>query len=185
MHLGFALLIYAFMLWTALGCPGYAARLRLRGACAVSAGSRSASLAITIIWGAFTAGLHAGEAYNTWPLMEGEFFPSAALTILPKWPQVRSKILRFVQFIHRWLGPTTALLILAWVYRLWRTNADEDGRRWALALGAMAILQVALGLTALLLTHAEIIVAVTCIRQARSRCLTLLLINLRRLTPRA
>ena len=52
-------------------------------------------------------------------------------------------------------------------------------RAWAAALGCMAMLQVALGITTLL-SHAEIIIAVT--HQAGAIILlTLLLINLQRL----
>jgi cytochrome c oxidase assembly protein subunit 15 len=137
-------------------------------------------LAITIVWGAFTAGLHAGEAYNTWPLMEGEFFPAASLTILPEWHNVFEN-LAFVQFIHRWIGPVTALVILSWAYRLLCFHTDEKNRRWALVLGAMALLQVALGISTLL-SHAEIAVAVT--HQAGAiTLLTFLLINLQKLKP--
>jgi cytochrome c oxidase assembly protein subunit 15 len=73
LHLGFALLIYALMLWMALDLSG--TRKTPASWCLRRHGWVSlALLAITIVWGAFTAGLHAGEAYNTWPLMEGEFF---------------------------------------------------------------------------------------------------------------
>jgi cytochrome c oxidase assembly protein subunit 15 len=84
--------------------------------------------------------------------------------------------LAMVQFLHRWIGPLTALVILTWVYRLWRENMN---RRWALALGGMALLQVALGITTVL-THANIVIAT--IHQAGAIILlTLLLMNLQKL----
>jgi cytochrome c oxidase assembly protein subunit 15 len=175
LHLGFALLIYAIILWTGLD--------RWRETEPAHVVKRSAArhgwialgfLVVTMTWGAFAAGLHAGEAYNTWPLMEGDVLPSAAFTLLPKWLNVFEN-LAFVQFIHRWLGPTTMLVILAWVFRAWRL-ADKKSKRMIFALGAMAFLQVALGL-ATLLAHAEIVLAV--LHQAGAiALLTLLLINL-------
>jgi len=181
LHLGFALLIYSLILWAALDLVGARRTpvlwcLRRHGW--VSLGF----LTVTIMWGAFTAGLRAGEAYNTWPLMEGEFFPAAALTIIPKWHNVFEN-LALVQFIHRWLAPITALIILAWAYRLWDSVPEKINRQWALALGGMAMVQVALGLSTLL-THAEIVIAV--LHQAGAiALLTLLLINLQRLKPHA
>jgi heme a synthase len=173
LHLGFALLIYAIILWTALD------RIEDKRApvtwCMVRHGWTALGfLIVTMTWGAFTAGLHAGEAYNTWPLMEGEVLPSAAFTLLPKWINAFEN-LAFVQFIHRWLGPLTMLVVLAWVFRAWR-DADKKRKRMIFALGAMALLQVGLGL-ATLLSRTEITLAV--LHQAGAiLLLTLLLINL-------
>ena len=178
LHLFFALFIYALMLWIALDL--YGVKLTPSTWCLRRHGWISlAFLTLTMIWGAFTAGLHAGEAYNTWPLMEGEIIPSAAFTILPKRLNVFQN-LALVQFIHRWLGPTTALIILSWVWRLWRK--DDLNKGWLAALGMMAILQVALGITTVL-THANIVIA-TIHQVGAITLLTLLLINLRKLDAR-
>ncbi len=187
LHLGFALLVYGLILWTALGLaklPKTVISKNLVRHGWVAFGL----LVITMTWGAFVAGLHAGEAYNTWPLMEGEVLPQAALTILPKWLNIFEN-LALVQFIHRWLGPATMLVILAWVWRLLARHARESGHpvwfkiQWIYALGAMAVIQVALGLSALL-THVNIIIATT--HQAGAIILlTLLLVNLKRLKPPA
>jgi cytochrome c oxidase assembly protein subunit 15 len=128
---------------------------------------------VTMIWGAFVAGLHAGEAYNTWPLMDGDILPAAAFTILPKWLNLFEN-LALVQFIHRWLAPTTMLVILAWVLRM--NASGKAQKKWLHALASMALLQVALGL-ATLLTHVNI--ALATLHQAGAiTLLTLLLINL-------
>ncbi len=131
---------------------------------------------VTMVWGAFTAGLHAGEAYNTWPLMDGEVLPNAAFTLNPTWINAFEN-LALVQFIHRWLGPTTMLVVLAWVARLWQ-KAKADDRKWIAALGGMTLVQVGLGL-ATLLSHAEIVLAV--MHQAGAIALmTLILVNIQR-----
>jgi cytochrome c oxidase assembly protein subunit 15 len=179
LHLGFALLIYALMLWTAcdlLGMPRKESSFCLRRHGWVAFGF----LAVTMVWGAFTAGLHAGEAYNTWPLMDGQIVPPAAFTILPKWHNAFEN-LALVQFIHRWLGPTTAIIILSWAGRL--AVLRDTSKGWVHALGTMAIVQVGLGL-ATLLTHANIVVA-TLHQAGAITLLTLMLVNLRNLKPRA
>ncbi len=176
LHLGFALLIYSLLLWTALDA------LTLRQNKTTPSIQRHAwialaLLALTMLWGAFTAGLHAGEAYNSWPLMDGELLPSAAFTILPKWKNLFEN-LALVQFVHRWLAPITALVILAWAWRL-RGAADKG---WVHALGAMTLVQIALGLSTLL-THAEIMLA-TLHQAGAIALLTLVLVNLRKIRPR-
>jgi cytochrome c oxidase assembly protein subunit 15 len=132
-------------------------------------------LAVTMTWGAFVAGLHAGEVYNTWPLMEGDVVPAAAFTLMPQWLNAFQNT-ALVQFIHRWLGPTTMLVLLAWAGRAVRVPGID--RRWPLALAAMAVAQVGLGI-ATLLSHADIILA-TLHQAGAILLLTLLICNLRR-----
>lgn len=178
LHLGGAIIIYAIMLWVALGLWRENAAKRNVSFCIFRHGWVAFGLlAVTMIWGAFVAGLHAGEAYNTWPLMEGDVLPEAAWTLNPAWINAFEN-LALVQFIHRWLGPVTMLVILAWVVRRWR-DADKRSRFWLKLLGGMALVQVALGISTLLM-HAEIVLAV--LHQAGAiTLLTLLLINLQRI----
>lgn len=171
LHLGFALLLYSLLLWIALDLLQIQ-RIKLPRKIVQQGWVALVLLVITIIWGAFVAGLHAGEAYNTWPLMEGEIFPSAALTLQPKWLNIFEN-LAFVQFIHRWLGPTTMLVILVWV---WRSAHHTTDKKWFYALGIMAFAQVALGISTLL-THANIVLA-TLHQVGAIILLTLLLVNL-------
>jgi cytochrome c oxidase assembly protein subunit 15 len=174
LHLSFALVIYSILLWLAIEGKEKAkhpisSRLSCHGWMALGL------LIITMVWGAFVAGLHAGEAYNTWPLMDGEIFPSAATTLMPLWHNVFEN-LAFVQFIHRWLGPTTMLVLLSWVARCWHETSE---RRGLMALAIMAVIQVLLGISTLM-SHAEIVLAV--LHQAGSiTLLSLLLFNLKTL----
>ena len=132
-------------------------------------------LTTTIIWGAFVAGLRAGLAYNTWPLMDVSFLPPEAWNLQPQWINLLENT-ALVQFVHRWLAPTTLLMILAWVGRSWK-NADASRKPWLKALGIMGITQVVLGLSTLL-SHVQIVIAVA--HQAGAIILlSLMLINLR------
>lgn len=174
LHLGFALLIYALMLRVALSLLGVCLSVVAKHQIVLGRVVLT-FLVVTMVWGALVAGLHAGEAYNTWPLMEGEVFPSAALTLIPTWLNIFEN-LAFVQFIHRWLAPTTASLILIWSYGLCKTDKN---RLWPQSVAIMALLQVLLGLSTLL-SHVNIVLAVS--HQAGAIILlTLVLINLWRL----
>jgi cytochrome c oxidase assembly protein subunit 15 len=178
LHLGFALVIYAILLWTAVDGTGDAPKTKTPPALLRHGWVALGLLALTMVWGAFVAGLHAGEVFNTWPLMEGEFVPTGATTLQPLWHNFFENT-ALAQFIHRWLGPCTMIVLLAWVARCWR--AVDAGRKPGLAaLAAMAILQVSLGIGTLL-SHAEIRLAV--LHQAGAiTLLSLLLFNLQRLS---
>ncbi len=76
-HLGAAFILFCAIVWMALQLTVSAAGA---GSLAERARSRMTAmfgLAVfgQIILGAFVAGLRAGKSYNTWPLMDGKFFP--------------------------------------------------------------------------------------------------------------
>jgi heme a synthase len=181
LHLGFALAIYAVLLWTAFAgmkkpqlSKKISYTLRLHGWIALG------FLIVTMTWGAFVAGLHAGEVYNTWPLMEGEVVPEAATTLQPLWHNFFENS-ALVQFIHRWLAPLTMCVLLSWVFVCWRKVSPYEKRGLA-AFGAMSFIQVGLGIGTLL-SHAAIAVAVSH-QGGAITLLSLLLFNLQRLSEK-
>jgi len=176
LHLGSALVIYALLLWMAFETlPQANARepkMPMRhGWIALL------FLGLTMVWGAFTAGLHAGEVFNSWPLMDGDLLPAGARTLQPLWHNFFENT-ALVQFIHRWLGPATMIVLLTFVGRCWRLSSEFASKKRLAALGLMAIVQVGLGITTLL-SHAQITIAV--MHQAGAIILlSLLLLNLQR-----
>jgi cytochrome c oxidase assembly protein subunit 15 len=60
-------------------------------------------LIVQIFYGALVAGLHAGFMYNTFPDMEGRFFPLGAWLFNPAWKNIFENPL-MVQWIHRTLA---------------------------------------------------------------------------------
>ncbi|HTK86002.1 MAG TPA: COX15/CtaA family protein [Patescibacteria group bacterium] len=136
-HLVLALTIYSCMWWLALSVDGR--RNAADGttkdyqlpSTVYHAMFSLALLVTTITWGAFTAGLHAGKIYNTFPLMDAQFTPTGAAHPLtePGW----------VQFTHRWLAITTGLTVLALAWRV------RDA-----ALAIMVFIQIGLGISTLL-----------------------------------
>ena len=107
-------------------------------------------VALSICAGGFTAGLHAGLTYNTFPLMDGQLVPAGYAQLHP-FARNWFENVAAVQFDHRLLATTTATAaVLLWL----------AGRRAALprpaclalqALLAAAALQFALGVATLLL----------------------------------
>jgi cytochrome c oxidase assembly protein subunit 15 len=78
-HLGLALIVYGFAIWT--GLEAWAGRAH-RSDIFLSAGWRFWSAALLglvylqILMGALVAGDHAGLVYTDWPLMNGRLFPA-------------------------------------------------------------------------------------------------------------
>jgi len=152
-HLGLAFAIYAAMLWIALdllrGAPARAAaparlpRLR-RLAWAVTG-----VVIAMVLTGGLVAGIRAGHAYNTFPLMNGSWVPPEILMIEP-WYLNFFNNMATVQFDHR-LGAWLLALAVPW---LWfeAGRAGLTGRARVLAHFLLAALaaQIALGIATLL-----------------------------------
>ncbi len=149
-HLGLAVIIYAYMLWVALGLlyPG-------TGSATVPGGLRRKSIALAafvffvILTGGFVAGTRAGFAFNDWPFMFGHVVPPGMYALEPWWVNLFENVAT-VQFNHR----LVAYLLAAGVLALWWTarRADLPGRaRVGLNLLVIAlVVQVALGIATLL-----------------------------------
>jgi cytochrome c oxidase assembly protein subunit 15 len=117
-----------------------------------------AMVALTMIWGAFTAGLRAGQIYNdTFPLMGAHLWPGELFHDAPWWSNFFENPAA-VQFTHRVLAVLTFCTLTA-VAAKGLPLQDTTRLRYLLAaLGVMACAQVCLGI-ATLLTHVDIAVA--------------------------
>ncbi len=154
-HLVTALFLLAGTVWTALDLRALA-RNRLAGPARLPAFA-AAALALLfaqLLFGALTAGLDAGYAFSSWPLMGDEIFPAATPLTDPLWRNAVDNPVA-VQFIHRWLA-FVAAAGLVWLARLAiRSGAPRIG--WAVI--ALVSCQILLGI-ATLLSGVEIVVAV-------------------------
>ncbi len=147
-HLLLALLIYAATLWTALdllrppspGSEGAGRRTDWRAL------ALAAFVFVTITAGGITAGTRAGFIYNTFPLMDGHLIPAGYLDLSPWWMNPLANVAA-IQFDHRWLGISTLLLTLLYWWCS-RRDAADGTVHYVLA---MALLQVALGISTLVL----------------------------------
>jgi cytochrome c oxidase assembly protein subunit 15 len=149
-HLGVALAIFTAELWIAL---------RLLGARAVPAAPRALgrfALAIAAIvfamalTGGLVAGLRAGFAYNTFPLMNGQLVPPEILMLEPWWKNFLWNTAT-VQFVHRAIAWLLAVLVPVFWWQAARQALAPRARLACHALLAALVIQIALGIATLLL----------------------------------
>jgi cytochrome c oxidase assembly protein subunit 15 len=139
-HLFTALTIMAWCIWTALDL--------LQTETPTSARPRrwvlpfAILLAVQIIWGAFVAGMRAGHASDTWPLMFGRLVPEGL--VMTAGDLINAAVT--VHFLHRSLAYVVAASALYIALRLWRAGAGVR----ALALGGAVLAQFALGVATVL-----------------------------------
>jgi len=100
--------------------------------------------------GGFVAGLHAGLAYNTFPLMAGKWVPDGLYTLTPAYLNWFENATT-AQFNHRVLAISVliAVAVLWWIAV--RMKSGRAAMIWVHAAAAMALAQVALGISTLLL----------------------------------
>lgn len=148
-HLVAAFLIYGYMFWAALNLifpsagkvphPWYRKTLAL-----------ATLITITVISGGFVAGLKAGKIYNTFPMMGEYWAPPGMFAIEPWWRNLFDNMAT-VQFEHRVLALTTFVLIIVYRVQVRKTELPARLAKGVNALLHTTVLQVALGITTLLL----------------------------------
>jgi heme a synthase len=141
-HLGLALLIFSCEFWLALQVLN------------ASEDQKAKPLPLTVLGavylmtlsGGMVAGLRAGHAYNTFPLMNGQWLPADLWLLEPWWRNFLWNVAA-VQFLHRaffWL----LLILVPW---LWLRLRNTGARLAAHHLLGMFLLQATLGISTLLL----------------------------------
>ena len=104
-----------------------------------------------IYLGALVAGLRAGHAYNTWPLIDGGFVPQSSRLLfdVPLWRNFFENPLT-VQFDHRTLGYVIGLLALLQLFNVVKLGKRDPVFTGAVVVASAVIVQVALGIWTLL-----------------------------------
>ena len=145
-HLTLACVVYAAIVWTA---QQMMARVRedVVPRLKVSAVVLLVLVIVQIYAGALVAGLDAGKSFNTWPLIDGAFFPAADRLWFetPWWRNLFENTIT-VQFNHRMLA------YAIWLLAIWHAF-DARGSvafRSALTLAILVTLQAVLGIVTLL-----------------------------------
>ena len=146
-HLGVALAILAAELWLAISLLVPQSRPRSGMTLAKALPFVVFAMALS---GGMVAGLHAGTAYNTFPLMNGYVVPPETFALEPWWRNLLYNI-PAVQLVHRAIFWTLLVLVpLTW----WRGR----GSLAANLLLAAFVLQASLGISTLLL-HVPLVLA--------------------------
>jgi cytochrome c oxidase assembly protein subunit 15 len=140
-HLLTALFTLGGMVWTALDLLAFDRDRSARPARLTGIGAMAGVvLFVQLFYGALMAGLRAGRVSDSWPLMNGAFFPGATqprplLAALVDDPAI-------VHFIHRWWAwvAVAALVVLA---RAVRRNDRAASRAIHIAFGTQILLGIA------------------------------------------
>ncbi len=152
-HLGLAFVIYAYLFWVALDLLAPVTRSSQDDTVRSFrrlAWTVTGLVFFTTLSGGFVAGLKAGLAYNTFPLMGGRLIPEGLFTLAPAWTNFFDNVTT-VQFDHRLLA-TVLFLLIPMLWLLGRKTALSHNTRVGLHLLVLALfIQISLGISTLLL----------------------------------
>lgn len=103
-----------------------------------------------ILSGGFVAGIRAGLAYNTFPLMNGQFIPTDIFVLEP-WYRNFFDNMATVQFNHRMIAWMLAFLVPLFWFRSRKLPLPPSTRLACNLLIIMLAVQISLGIATLLL----------------------------------
>lgn len=145
-HLLTALFTLAGLVWTALDLialhrHGGARPARLTGFGALA----GAALFLQLLLGAWVAGLNAGLASDTWPLMQDRLVPQADWSRGAVWAFTHDPFL--LHFLHRWWAWAVVAVLIVLARRVRRAGVRQASIAIHSAFGTQIILGVATVLT--------------------------------------
>jgi heme a synthase len=153
-HLLLAALTFAALVWLAASLKHRLAQIPKRRLPGLQwfAGAMVLLVLLQIGLGGLVAGLRAGRAFNTWPLIDGYFWPPLdKLTLLsPLWRNFLDNIL-LVQFQHRLIAYALLALALAQALYTSRVAAESRAVRRAWAVAGLVAMQASVGIATLVL----------------------------------
>jgi len=155
-HLSSAVVLYSFLFWNAKSILKPSLTWAQGQVTPAMVGFRKLLIAskamafITLVSGAFVAGLDAGLVYNSFPKFADRWIPEDILAFSPALRNITENPTT-VQFNHRILGTTTLALLSLVAVRARSLPLPPHVKTAALALGLMGWMQVAMGVTTLLL----------------------------------
>ncbi len=154
-HLGLAFVIYAALLWVAMGLLSPQTNNNQAGNHKELPSLRRFSTVLTslifimILSGGFVAGIRAGLAYNTFPLMNGYLIPPD-LFLLEPWYRNFFDNITTVQFNHRVIAWILAILVPVFWFKSLKCQLSDSARLACHFLLVALVIQISLGIATLL-----------------------------------
>lgn len=154
-HLGLAIAIYGFIVWTALGLinkPSNQPSGLGKPACIISG-----LIFLMILSGGLVAGTRAGYAYSTWPLMGDSFIPAGLYDMSPIWLSAFENITT-IQFNHRIFAYIIALVLVSFSVFALKKNISRNVRIGIYSMLFLLVVQITLGVSTLIF-HVPVAIA--------------------------
>lgn len=145
-HLGLAIVIYSFIIWTALGLINKTTDQPSglgKPACILSG-----LIFLMILSGGLVAGTRAGYAYSTWPLMGDSFIPAGLYSMSPIWLSAFEDITT-IQFNHRIFAYIIAALVVGFSVTALRKDISTKARIGIYCMLFLLLVQITLGISTL------------------------------------
>ncbi len=155
-HLGIAVVIYGYMLWVAFDLLFPKVNLQeSHGVNQLSSFKKFSFALMCIIFlmilsGGLVAGSRAGFVYNTFPLMDGRFIPVGLYNMEPLWRNIFED-LTTVQFNHRIFAYIITLIVIVFFVMGMKRSISRRSKLGLVAVLITLVVQVILGISALLL----------------------------------
>lgn len=150
-HLAAAGVLFVALVWVVRSLRARVPRIEALPAGFVAAVAGLGALVfLQIVIGAFVAGLRAGHAFNTWPLMEGRLVPAGLAVMEPLWRNLFENALA-VQFVHRVVAYAIAAYAAVLVWKGRGAVGLSGFHAWLPLIGWLVLAQVLLGIVTLLL----------------------------------
>jgi cytochrome c oxidase assembly protein subunit 15 len=145
-HLGLAIILFGYVLWTALDVIG-ARRTAVAGASRFKVWALlfAALLFVQMLLGAFVAGLDAGQAFLSWPTYGGAWIPAGLYDLAPWWLNYFENH-ALVHFQHRTVGYAAAAVAVCLFRSIRSISPDKPLKFAGVHVVALTALQIALGI---------------------------------------
>ncbi|MDP2118962.1 MAG: COX15/CtaA family protein [Hoeflea sp.] len=148
-HLSLACLIFAAIFWVMRGLAPHSSDPVPSVGLRRGAGVLTGLVLVQIYLGGLVAGLNAGLASSTWPLMNGALVPPGLLELMPAWRNFFENELT-VQFVHR-MGGYLIFVLALWhmVAAIQQASGSTHCRR-AIVLFGLVTVQALIGIVTIL-----------------------------------
>jgi cytochrome c oxidase assembly protein subunit 15 len=159
-HLLLALFILAALIWTALDLKAMARDPEAKNAKLTGFSMAViAVLFIQLLFGAYVAGMNAGQVANTWPLMNDRFVPEG-IEWGGGWLYAAINDPFLVHFIHRWWAWVAVIALILLARRVKKSGARHISIAIHTAFGIQILLGIATVISGVNISNTAITIAV-------------------------